>query len=164
MLARSRTILVLQLCLVAPLARAGHPANKVDMSKKGCAVTGGTPTCAAWCSEHFIQQHCPDCQCAACDFCSKGKETCEPLPNSDDTRVQQCQPFCAEKDKKQHCLRCSCQACEYCPGADRLSERDVGCAKGQCSEFCDPLYKQQHCSRRGLTRTRAVPFALGISS
>ena len=117
------------------------------MANKACAVTGAQASCADWCNRDFLQQHCPDCQCAGCDFCTAASSigSCEPLPNTDDSYVQQCQPFCEEKDKKSHCLRCSCQSCDYCPGKDKLAERDSECKTGHCAGFCDPLYKQQHC-------------------
>ena len=125
------------------------------MQKKSCSETHGTPSCEAWCDEDFLQYHCPDCQCAGCAFCSANLGSCEPLPDSDDTNVQQCQDFCEEENKQQHCLRCGCQSCSFCPGKDKLAERDVGCTTGQCSEFCDPLFKQQHC---GLCDCKSCDF------
>ena len=116
--------------LLCALLQPTHAVRgPVDMSRKSCAIAGGQPSCAAWCDENNLQFHCPDCQCEACDFCKEAKQTCEPLPNSDDTRIQQCQPFCEEKDKKQHCLRCSCQACDFalikisCRSATSLARR-----------------------------------------
>ena len=125
--------------------RLGHPGADGRLETKSCAATGAAPSCADWCNKDFLQMHCPDCACSACDFCQEVR-SCEPLPNSDDTNVQQCEPFCSEMHKKQHCLRCSCQTCSFCPGKDRLADRDVSCHHGQCSDFCDPLFKREHCS------------------
>ena len=133
---------ILLLCL--PVVYTGHPGADGRLGEKSCEATGALPGCAEWCNENFVQTHCPDCACSGCDFCAV-QGNCEPLPNSDDTNVQQCEPFCSESSKKQHCLRCSCQKCSYCPHADKLADRDVDCKHGQCSDFCDPLYKQQHC-------------------
>ena len=93
-------------------ASAGHPSSSGSATGKTCAATGAQPSCAIWCSDQYLTEHCRDCQCAGCDWC-KEADTCEPLPGSDDTHVQQCHEFCREKDKKQHCLRCSCQKCDY---------------------------------------------------
>ena len=79
----ARQLFTLLLAAHGAPAHAGHPANSVDMTKKSCEASGGTPSCAVWCDSNFLQQHCPDCQCSACDFCQDAKETCEPLPNSD---------------------------------------------------------------------------------
>lgn len=129
-----------------PCTFAGHPGADGRLDSKSCAATGHQPKCAEWCDAQYTQNHCPDCACSACDFCTKQK-TCEPLPDSDDTTAQECLPYCADSEKHHHCLRCDCQACSFCPHADRLANRDVQCIQGQCSLFCDPLYKQQHCAQ-----------------
>ena len=89
------------LLLVAAHAGRAWARGGGELTDKSCAATGGTAACASWCDSNYLQHHCPDCQCAGCNWCAASKVgSCEPLPGSDDVNVQQCQPFCEEKDKK----------------------------------------------------------------